>query len=102
MKRLILLLFCLLPLCAMAETLYFPYNPSLTPDGEKIYFSYDGDIFTVPVKGGLAMRVVSIGGNENDPIVSPCGKYLAFSSDMQGNKDVYIVPVEGGEVVRLT
>ena len=102
MKRLILLLFCLLPLCAMAETLYFPYNPSLTPNGENIYFSYDGDIFTVPAKGGLAMRVVSLGGNENDPIVSPCGKYLAFSSDMQGNKDVYIVPVEGGEVVRLT
>ena len=65
MKRVLLFLFCLLPLCAMAETLYFPYNPSLSPNGENIYFSYDGDIFTVPAKGGLAMRVVSLGGNEN-------------------------------------
>ena len=102
MKKILLFLFCMLPVMAIAETLHFPYNPSLSPDGKTIYFSYDGDIFNVPAKGGFATRTVSLGGNENDPIVSPCGKYIAFSSDMQGNKDVYIVPVNGGEVVRLT
>lgn len=48
------------------------------------------------------MRLVSLGGNENYPTVSPDGKLLAFSSDINGNNDVYIVPVAGGEVTRLT
>lgn len=102
MKKLAFLLLCVFPLLATAETLHFPYNPSLSPDGETIYFSHDGDIFSVPAQGGLAVRLVSLGGNENYPKVSPCGKYLAFSSDIQGNNDVYIVPVAGGEVKRLT
>lgn len=102
MKRLALLLLCCLPLFAAAETLHFPYNPALSPDGRTIYFSYDGDIFSVPAQGGLAMRLVSLGGNEGNPKVSPCGKYLAFASDIQGNNDVYIVPVAGGEIKRLT
>ena len=102
MKKLFFLLLCLLPFFAAAETLYFPYNPSLSPCGQTIYFSYDGDIFSVPAEGGLAMRLVSLGGNENSPKASPCGKYLAFASDIQGNNDVYVVPVNGGEVKRLT
>ena len=47
MKKINLLL-SLLPLAAIAagastaqaETLHFPYNPSLSPDGKDIYFSY--------------------------------------------------------------
>ena len=102
MKKLTFLLLALLPLFAAAQTLHFPYNPSLSPNGETIYFSYDGDIFNVPSKGGLAMRLVSLGGTESNPKVSPCGKYIAFASDIQGNNDVYIVPVAGGDVKRLT
>ena len=102
MKKLLMFLFCVLPVCAMAETLYFPYNPTLSPDAKTIYFSYDGDIFSVPANGGLAMRLVSLGGSESSPKISPCGKYVAFASDIQGNNDVYIVPVKGGDVKRLT
>ena len=102
MKRLFFLVLLLLPFVVMAETLHFPYNPSLSPDGKDIYFSYDGDIFKVSAQGGLAMRLVSMGANETSPKVSPCGKWVAFASNVQGNNDVYIVPVNGGEVKRLT
>ena len=102
MKKLALLLLCILPMFAAAETLHFPYNPVLSPNGETIYFSYDGDIFSVPAGGGLAVRVVSLGGTESNPKISPCGKYIAFASDIQGNNDVYVVPVAGGDVKRLT
>lgn len=102
MKKIIFsVLFCL-PLLGLAETLHFPSRPSLSPDGKQIYFSYDGDIFRVSAEGGLAMRLISLGGNETSPKVSPDGKYLAFASDIQGNDDVYIVPVAGGDVKRLT
>lgn len=102
MKKLLSLILVVFPLAAMAGTLHFPYNPSLSPDGKDIYFSYDGDIFKVSSNGGLAMRLVAMGGNESRPKVSPCGKWVAFASDIQGNNDVYIVPAEGGEVKRLT
>ncbi len=107
MKKEFMTFLSLLPLLAagnagMAETLHFPYRPTLSPDAKEIYFSYGGDIFRVDSKGGTALRFVSLGGNENSPEVSPDGKYLAFSSDVNGNNDVYIVPVEGGEVKRLT
>ena len=53
----------------------------------------DGDIFKVSSQGGLAMRLVSMGASETSPKVSPCGKWVAFASNVQGNNDVYIVPV---------
>ena len=102
MKKLLVALLMLLPLSGIAGTLYFPYNPALSPDGKTIYFSYDGDIFTVPAEGGLAVRLVSLGGVEGNPKVSPDGRYIAFSSTVQGSNDVYIVPTAGGEVKRLT
>ena len=65
MKRLLPFLLFLLPFVAQAESLHFPYNPALSPDGKTIYFSYDGDIFTVPAEGGMAMRFVSLGAIES-------------------------------------
>lgn len=102
MKRLLPFLLFLLPFVAQAESLHFPYNPALSPDGKTIYFSYDGDIFTVPAEGGMAMRFVSLGAIESHPKVSPDGKWVAFASNIQGNYDIYVVPVKGGQVQRLT
>ena len=87
---------------AMAENIRFASHPSLAPDGEQIYFSYDGDIYTVPSGGGQATAVITMTGEQDYPIVSPNGKWLAFSSNIQGNNDVYVVPVSGGNAVQLT
>jgi len=87
---------------AVAENIRFASHPSLSPDGKQIYFSYDGDIYTVPVGGGQATAVITMPGVQDSPLVSPDGKWLAFSSDIQGNNDVYVVPVGGGQSVQLT
>lgn len=104
MKRIILAAAALLAsgTIASAETIRFASRPSLSPDGSKIYFSYDGDICSVPVTGGLASTFISLGGNENSPVPSPDGKWIAFSSDIQGNNDVYVVPTGGGQARQLT
>ena len=104
MKRFILSLLTLsaLSLAASAENIRFASRPSLSPDGQKIYFSYDGDIYSVPVTGGQATAVITMAGVQDSPLVSPDGKWLAFSSDIQGNQDVYVVPVGGGQAVQLT
>ena len=103
MKRFLLLLSAVLSFSfAGGENLRFASRPSLSPDGETLYFSYLGDIYTVPAAGGLALSLVAMPGRENHPLVSPDGKWLAFSSDVNGNLDVFVLPVAGGQAVQLT
>ena len=104
MKRtclLILLLAAVWPVLH-AENIRFASRPSLSPDGKQIYFSYDGDIYSVSAGGGQATAVITMNGVQDAPLVSPDGRWLAFSSDIQGNSDVYVVPLSGGEAVQLT
>ena len=104
MKKLLLLAAALVAASAasLADNIRFASHPSLSPDGKQIYFSYDGDIYSVPVGGGQATAVITMPGVQDSPLVSPDGKWLAFSSDIQGNNDVYVVPVTGGQAVQLT
>ena len=103
MKRFLLLSLALLAAASLSgENLRFASRPSLSPDGGTVYFSYLGDIYTVPASGGQAMSLVSLAGQENHPVVSPDGKWLAFSSDLNGNQDVFVIPVAGGKAVQLT
>ena len=87
---------------SLADNIRFASHPSLSPDGKQIYFSYDGDIYSVPVGGGQATAVITMPGVQDSPLVSPDGKWLAFSSNIQGNSDVYVVPAVGGQAVQLT
>lgn len=87
---------------AHAQETYFQIDPTLTPDGQTIIFSYDGDLWKVPATGGDAFRLTAMQGEETLPRVSPDGKWLAFSATQYGNKDVYVMPIDGGAVRQLT
>jgi tricorn protease len=81
---------------------YFAAYPSLTPDAQQIVFTYDGDIWKVPTKGGLASRLTAMPGDEINAKVSPDGKWLAFTSNQFGNNDIYIMSMAGGDIKQLT
>lgn len=81
---------------------YFTSHPTLTPDGETIIFSYETDLWRVPVDGGTATRMTAMEGIETRPSISPDGKWIAFSSNQYGNHDLYVMPLEGGEIRQLT
>lgn len=70
--------------------------------GETIYFSAEGDIWKVPVSGGLAKRLTTHTGEESYPRVSPDGTTLAFSASYEGPTEVYTMPVSGGLPIRWT
>lgn len=74
----------------------------LSPDGKTLAFCYKGDIFTVPVSGGLARQITSNSAYESDPIWSRDGKKIIFSSYREGSKDVFITGHLGGVPTRLT
>lgn len=71
-------------------------------NGTDVVFSYAGDLFTAPLAGGEARRLTSHIGYEAFARYSPDGKTIAFTGEYDGNREVYIIPAEGGEPVRLT
>ena len=58
-------------------------------------------IYTVPFAGGTPQLVTPIGPSYLHGI-SPDNKQLAYCAERKGNFDVYTIPFEGGEEVRLT
>ena len=75
-------------------------NPSISAN--HIAFEYGGDIWIVARVGGDAKRITSFPGQETSPALSPDGRWIAFSAQYGGNRDVYIVEITGGEPRRLT
>jgi tricorn protease len=67
-----------------------------------IVFTYAGDLYTVPSRGGVARRLTSHEGFEMFARFSPDGKTLAFTGQYDGNTEVYVMPAEGGTPRRLT
>ena len=73
-----------------------------TTNGDQIVFCYAGELYTVGKNGGMARRLTSGPGYTSFPHFSPDGKQLAFTSQYDGNTEVYVMPGEGGEPKRLT
>jgi tricorn protease len=80
-----------------ARLLRFP-----TINGNQIVFSYAGDLYTVPVSGGMARKLTSDAGYEMFSHFSPDGSTIAFTAQYDGNTEIYTIPSKGGVPARLT
>ncbi|MEH0155172.1 S41 family peptidase [Limibacter armeniacum] len=99
-------------MCGLAALLVIPSvmaqdNPliryaAVSPDGNKISFSYQGDIWTADINGQNPRRLTIHEAYEGRSIWSPDGKEIAFTGDRFGNNDLYTIPSEGGQVDRIT
>jgi hypothetical protein len=67
-----------------------------------VVFASEGDLWKVPATGGVAMRLTAYEGEEKWSAISPDGRFIAFTAQYEGNDDVYVMAVAGGEPVRLT
>lgn len=77
-------------------------HQQISPDGKQIAFCYRGDIYTVPTAGGTATRLTSNAAHDGTPIWSPDSRQIAFSSDREGGKDVFLIGADGTGLRRLT
>src|SRR6266513_3156781 len=73
-----------------------------TTNGRQIVFCYAGELYAVGKEGGIARRLTSGPGYSSFPRFSPDGKQIAFTSQYDGNTEVYVMPAEGGTPKRLT
>lgn len=87
---------------AAQEPIRFARTPDVSPDGQTVAFSYHGDIYTVATIGGTARAVTSHPAHDINPVFSPDGRHIAFSSNRHGSYDVFVVSARGGKPTRLT
>ena len=71
-------------------------------NGNLVVFVYAGDIWSVNANGGEAKRLTSHAGLELFPKISPDGKWIAFSAEYSGNRQIWVMPSEGGTARQLT
>lgn len=71
-------------------------------NGDLIAFVYAGNIWTVSAQGGDARQLTSHVGLELFPKISPDGKWIAFSAEYSGSRQVYVMPSDGGTPQQLT
>jgi tricorn protease len=70
--------------------------------GDRVVFTYAGDLYAVAAAGGTARKLTTDAGYESFPRFSPDGQWIAFTGQYDGNTEVYLMPSEGGIPRRLT
>lgn len=89
-----------------------------TPDSTRIVYAarqregaelqpFESDLFAVPAAGGTPVQLSNVDGVEEDPMVSPDGRMLAYVGGLKTSKfylqpDLWLRPMAGGEAVNLT
>jgi len=68
----------------------------------RVVFTYLADIWTADEDGRNVKRITVNKARDAYPRFSPDGKWIAFSSDRNGNMDVFVVPSAGGNPKQLT
>jgi tricorn protease len=94
---LIIGLFLTVSISAQTKLLRFP-----DIQGDKVVFTYGGDLWTASTSGGTATRLTVHPGMEVFAKFSPDGKWIAFTGQYDGDEQVYVIPSTGGEPKQLT
>lgn len=79
--------------------------PAWSPDGAKIaYWKYINEIQVVDLATGQESSPLTgpSAANDYDPAWSPDGTKIAFTSDRDGNNEVYVMNADGTQETRLT
>lgn len=70
-------------------------NVSVSPDGKTIVFDLLGDIYQIPIEGGEAKALAKGIAWQMQPVYSPDGKSIAFTSDEDGGDNIWIMDADG-------
>lgn len=98
------------PIEGGTPTLITPIAPSYlhgwSPDGKTLAYCAERngeyDIHTIPVEGGIEMKLTDTPGLNDGPEYSPCGEYIWFNSVRSGLMQVWRMQKDGSEQTQMT
>jgi Tol biopolymer transport system component len=81
-------------------------NPAISPDATRVAVAVGPagsarDIWILDAARGTNTRLTFHPASDDNPIWSPSGKYIVFSSNRSGKADLYIKPADGSGEERL-
>jgi len=84
------------------EEVFLASGPDLSPDGSTLVFSWHGDLWSVPVAGGVATALTHHPAEDQAPFFSPDGREIAFVSSRGTGEQVFVMPSAGGAPEPIT
>ncbi len=90
------------PAILQAEQIEWPMRPEISPDGSRIAFTWEGELWIASSSGGKSRRLTHHPAWESRPRWSPDGRSIVFASAREGSSDLWMVSAEGGIPRRLT
>lgn len=83
------------------------FDPRVSRDGNFVVFASTqhrptADIYFKRVNSKAVTQLTADPGNDVQPAISPDGKRVAFSSDRNGNWQLFVMSTSGGKAVQLT
>ena len=73
-----------------------------TVHNNTVVFMAEGDLWSVPLSGGLAHRLTTHPEDESFPVISPDGTQIAYAAKYEGPTEIYTMPITGGLPTRWT
>ena len=93
-KHILLVAALLAPIASQAQVKLLRHP---TYSNGKVAFSYLGDLWIASENGSGVQRLTDNQARDVYPRFSPDGNWIAFSSNREGNYDVYVVAAAGGK-----
>lgn len=83
------------------------FDPDIDPRGERLVFastrhSMQPDLYMQRVFGSAVTQLTADSAADVQPVFSPDGRRVAFSSDRGGGWDIWIIGVDGSPPVQIT
>src|SRR5262249_20666742 len=84
------------------------FFPNWSPDGQRLVFharaegQADADIFSVPATGGSPKRLTTSPSDDVLASYSQDGLWIYFTSRRSGPPEIWKMPADGGNAIRLT
>jgi tricorn protease len=96
------LFICLGFICSIAHGQQKGYYRTPCIHGNTVVFTAEGDLCKFDISSHTTTRLTTDAGVEENPVISPDGKQMAFSGEYEGAPEIYLMDINGGVPKRLT